>query len=92
MHIPAHTEVGPFLVGRVLRDEALQPGLGWHDHSILRVGYMWVWSGAWGAQQAAAASLLEFADDDLAPIHIAMQQWKQLGQDCGMRQRLENKY
>lgn len=53
---------------------------------------MWVWSGAWGAQQTAAASLLEFADDDLAPIHIAMQQWKQLGQDCGMRQGLENKH
>lgn len=53
---------------------------------------MWVWSGAWGAQQAAAASLLEFADDHLAPIHIAMQQWKQLGQNCGMSQGLENKH
>ena len=92
--VPAHPEVGPLLVHRVLRNNPLEPRLGGHGCVLaggrgLRAGG----AGAWGAggtvlraagvpaEQSSAAALLELPNDHLAPIHVPVQQWEQLGQD-----------
>lgn len=92
--VPAHPEVGPLLVHRVLRNNPLEPGLGGHGHVLaggrgLRAGRARAW-GAGGtvlwaagvpAEQSSAAALLELPNDHLAPVHVPVQQREQLGQD-----------